>query len=62
MNIDREPVAGDLSGFYYHREFGIIDKNHKGKFDAEKFEKQVKEAKLKPDDIKVTKEFTEYLV
>ena len=38
MNIDRDPVAGDLSGFYYHREFGIIDPNHKGKFDAEKFE------------------------
>ena len=25
MELEREPVAGDLSGFYYHREFGLVD-------------------------------------
>ena len=60
MELEREPAAGDLSGFYYHREFGLVDQNDKALFDAKNGGAQ-KKGKQNPADNKVAKEFLEYL-
>ena len=60
MELEREPVAGDLSGFYYHREFGLVDDKDKALFEAKNGGGE-KKARENPTENKVAKEFNEYL-
>ena len=61
MDIDREPVEGDLSAFYYNREFGIIDKNETAQTAKEILIQNQKLTRPPLEKIKVTQEFYEHL-